>query len=580
MRIAQQVKPSAPARRPAGRPLVAGFEPLEGRTLMSASTLDTSFGGGTGTALSTVGTQAGFTSVVALPDGKVLAAGSAKVGAKLDFLVARYNANGTPDTTFGGGTGRALTDFGGGDDFAAALVLTGGGKFALVGTTLATPSANANFAVARYNANGTLDASFSGDGKQTVDFGGADDRAAAAALLSDGKLLLVGSTFADAPTGTDYAIARLTQSGALDTSFSGDGKVVSDFGTSIDPSGLDTRVGYQSPGGVAVLPSGQFLISGVLDNCGDCGVNQYDFTLARYNVNGTLDTSFGGGDGYGVAGPTGTDNAAGGVAVLPSGKVLVGGTYSDFSLTSGGEFAVLRFNANGSADGTFGGGDGFVSTDLTPNPADDSSRTTAGLAALSVQPNGKILAVGAATVANSDTGSETASLATVRYNANGTLDTSYSGDGKQLNAQLSFGSAVAAAPGGKTVVAGAKGTKAAVARFGSDFAATASIAGTVYNDKNANGIKDAGEGGLAGFQVFVDSNNDGFYTPGETVATSDAAGNYKLTGLLPGSFRVREVRPPDYTRTQPAGAYPLGYYDVTLATGQAVVGRNFGNKHV
>ena len=69
--------------------------------------------------------------------------------------------------------------------------------------------------------------------------------------------------------------------------------------------------------------------------------------------------------------------------------------------------------------------------------------------------------------------------------------------------------------------------------------------------------------GPCDWQVFVDSNNDGFYTPGEVNATTDSSGNYKLTGLLPGTYRIRETRMVNWNRTQPAGAYPLGYYDVT-----------------
>src|SRR5688572_26697080 len=94
----------------ARRSRIARLEPLENRTLCSASTLDASFNG-TGTVVSTFGSSAVFSSVVSLPDGKVLAAGTVNNGArKQDFLVARYNANGTLDTTFGGGTGRVFTD--------------------------------------------------------------------------------------------------------------------------------------------------------------------------------------------------------------------------------------------------------------------------------------------------------------------------------------------------------------------------------------------------------------------------------------------------------------------------------------
>ncbi|HEX8913791.1 MAG TPA: SdrD B-like domain-containing protein, partial [Humisphaera sp.] len=141
--------------------------------------------------------------------------------------------------------------------------------------------------------------------------------------------------------------------------------------------------------------------------------------------------------------------------------------------------------------------------------------------------------------------------------------------------------ALAAAPAGKMVAAGGSNMdRSFVARFGSDSSATASIAGVVYNDADRDGVRDAAEPGLAGWQVYVDANNDGFLTPGEQIATTDSAGNYKLAGLVVGTYRVREVRPSGWDRTQPAGAYPLGYYDVTVTLGGAVLGKNFGNKKV
>src|SRR5262249_17161715 len=106
---------------------LSSVEPLEARTFLSASSLDTSFNG-SGKVSSTFGTGTYFNSVVALPDGKVLAAGTVINGAKKnDFLVARYNAYGTPDTSFGSGTGHVFTDFGSTDDQGVKLLLLTGG---------------------------------------------------------------------------------------------------------------------------------------------------------------------------------------------------------------------------------------------------------------------------------------------------------------------------------------------------------------------------------------------------------------------------------------------------------------------
>jgi hypothetical protein len=137
----------------------------------------------------------------------------------------------------------------------------------------------------------------------------------------------------------------------------------------------------------------------------------------------------------------------------------------------------------------------------------------------------------------------------------------------------------AATPDGKLVVVSTWVPAAVIGRFGSDAAATAKISGTFYNDLNGNGAKNTGEGGLANWQAFVDSNNDGFWTPGEKIATSDATGKYTISGLPPGTYRIREIRLTNWNRTQPAGAYPAGFYDVTVGVGGSILGKDFGNKH-
>jgi hypothetical protein len=107
--------------------------------------------------------------------------------------------------------------------------------------------------------------------------------------------------------------------------------------------------------------------------------------------------------------------------------------------------------------------------------------------------------------------------------------------------------------------------------LGGTTTSTGTIAGNVFNDANANGAKNTGEAGLAGVKVFLDSNKNGALDPGERSLTSNASGNYTFTGLAAGGYRVRSVTPSGYRVTAPSS----GYSDVTLASGQAVGGKNF-----
>lgn len=107
--------------------------------------------------------------------------------------------------------------------------------------------------------------------------------------------------------------------------------------------------------------------------------------------------------------------------------------------------------------------------------------------------------------------------------------------------------------------------------------ATASISGTVYNDLNHNGHRNTGEPGLSSWQVYVDSNHNGVWDIGEQIAITDSSGAYHLKDLSAGTYRIYEVRKTGWTRSQPAGAWPSGFYDVTLSTGASAVSKDFGD---
>ncbi|HEX3327576.1 MAG TPA: hypothetical protein VHV50_11320, partial [Actinomycetota bacterium] len=194
---------------------------------------------------------------VSQPDGKVVAVGSVlrSTSGDLsfnDFALARYNGNGTLDTTFSG-DGKQRIDFGL-DDQATGVALQPDGKIVVVGVTGfgGVCCTSHSFALARFNANGTLDTTFSGDGKQTTQFGD-DAGAAGVALQDDGKIVAVGDTCTGDPDAVcDFALARYDSSGLLDATFSGDGKQTTDFGSIRDAAG---GVALQGDGKIVAVGS-------------------------------------------------------------------------------------------------------------------------------------------------------------------------------------------------------------------------------------------------------------------------------------------------------------------------------------
>ncbi len=233
------------------------------------------------------------------------------------------------------------TDFGG-TDIANAVVLQSDGKIVAVGQD------SSDFALARYNADGSLDSSFGTGGKVTTDFGGSD-AALAAVLQPDGKIVAVGTSAAD------FALARYNTDGSLDTSFGTGGKVTTDFG------------GTDQAWAAVLQPDGKIVAAGLASA---------DFALARYNTNGSLDTSFGTG-GKVTTSFEGSDQARA-VVLQPDGKIVAVGW------DNGVEFALARYNTDGLLDSSFGTG-GKVTTDF--------GGSDAALAAV-LQSDGKIVAVG------------------------------------------------------------------------------------------------------------------------------------------------------------------------------------------
>src|SRR5262245_24661714 len=228
-RVAQHGSRTAQNTRKAG--FAPRLELLENRLVPSAGALDPTFGTGGKVTTDLQGSSQDDGQAVAVQaDGKIVVAGSFQ---GIDFAVVRYNADGTLDATFGTG-GKVITNFGPGftTDAAQDLAIQSDGKIVVVGSS--TNSVGTDFAVARYNADGTLDASFGTGGLVTTNFGGTSlDAAQGVAIQADGKIVVTGSSNSASPQD-DFAVVRYNADGSLDTGFGTGGKVTTDFAGSID----------------------------------------------------------------------------------------------------------------------------------------------------------------------------------------------------------------------------------------------------------------------------------------------------------------------------------------------------------
>jgi uncharacterized delta-60 repeat protein len=358
-------------------------------------TLDTSFGQG-GKLVTSVASPSDIgASVVLQPDGRIVVAGSAG-GSKADFAVLRYNADGSLDATFGQG-GKVTTPVGSSYDFGYDVALQADGKIVVAGSTFTDRSngfTSSDFAVLRYNTDGSLDMSFNGDGIVTTPIAGSSD-AHSIALQPDGKIVVAGET--DVGGYKDFAVVRYDAAGSLDNTFGpvsfGQGGIVT------------TRVGGLSDYAyaVALQSDGKIVVAGNTSTG-----PQTDFALARYDVDGSLDMTFDG-DGIVTTSLSSGNDICTGVVVQPDGKIIVGGNSDP---NGNGDFALLRYNADGSLDASFGQGGKVV----TPLGASGDFGDT-----IALQPNGKIVVAGtSASAENSQY-----DFAVVRYNANGSLDATF-----------------------------------------------------------------------------------------------------------------------------------------------------------
>lgn len=306
------------------------------------------------------------------PDGRIVVAGESKDGAASptyeDWVMARYNHDGTLDTSFGNG-GRIVTDFGGRGDGAHQVLIQPDGLIVVTGTAsleVVTDLFVSHFAAVRYLADGTVDRSFGTGGIAKADVAVVVDRGPrrinlgyGAALQPDGKLVIAGRVAASGGEDPDVGIARFTTDGQLDETFGDDGVVRDETG------------GSGEAAAVIVQPDGRIVVVGHTWGAAPT------LLLARYNADGSPDVGFGA-RGRADATALGAGRA---VALQPDGSlVAVGSTHS-------ADFMIARFDAAGRLDPSFGEA-GVVGVDFFGG-ADIAQ-------AVVIQPDGKIVAAGSA----------------------------------------------------------------------------------------------------------------------------------------------------------------------------------------
>lgn len=367
-------------------------------------------------------------------DGKIIAAGFSRNALNNDFALARYNPNGSLDTSFDT-DGIVVTQVGASEEEAFAVAIQPDGKIILAGQAII--GASSEIAVVRYNPNGSLDTTFDADGIVTTPIGTGTELARSIAIQTDGKIIVAGQSFNG--TNNDVAVVRYNSDGSLDTTFDGNSGTGNGIVTTAAGSGND--FGY----GVLVQPNGKIIVAGYY-----LGGTTNDALLIRYNSNGVLDTTFDGDGIVGTAIGNNTDEAFA-VALQTDGKIVIAGCINQIGIPN--DFLIVRYNSNGSLDTTFDG-DGAAIIPIG-NAAEFAN-------SVAIQADGKIIAAGFSNNgANND-------FAVVRRNADGSPDTTFDGDGRlttPIGTSVDSANGVAIQADGKIVVVG-RAVIGATADFG------------------------------------------------------------------------------------------------------------------
>ena len=379
--------------------------------------LDKSFGSdGNGIVITAITNNIDKANSIAIQkDGRIVVTGYYyNVAGDQDIVTVRYKSDGTLDNTFGG-NGIVTTPIGSDDDSANSIAIQNDGKIVVVGESRNNRN-NYVYAVVRYNSDGTYDNDFNGGGIVTTGIG-SNDFAQSIAIQSDGKIVVAGSS-KNTHDNDDVAIVRYNSNGTIDNTFGGgDGIVTTDIGNNDDFARS-----------VAIQDDGKIVATG-----GSGG----NYVVMRYENNGALDNTFGGGDGVVVTPITNSIGFAESIAIQNDGKIVVAG----WSMVNGGHnvFTIIRYTKNGALDTSFDD-DGIVTTTF---------ESTAN--SVKIQNDGKIVVGGTSTFSGKSC------FTVLRYNPNGHLDKTFGVNGKavtQIGNTNSSANSIAIQRDGKIVEAG------------------------------------------------------------------------------------------------------------------------------
>lgn len=368
---------------------------ISGTLLGQPGSLDLSFGtNGKSVTDVTFGNYDGARAILVQDDGKLVVAGSS-TNATSDFSCIRLNEDGSLDNTFSG-DGKLIVDFFGSNDDLYDAALQPDRKIILGGSTV--DASSMNFIFTRLNTDGSTDNSFGTNGHVNLDISGNNEEefCTAVAVQDDGKILGAGQT--GLIGNTNIALVRLNPDGSLDSGFGTGGIVLTQPGPS--PDGATS---------ILIQDDGKILVGGMVGT--STGAEMF---IYRYNPDGSLDNSFSD-DGRLSVDFSGYISVCYDLVQQPNGQIVAGG-YTKDGPGSDEDLALVRINPDGSLDNNYGI-NGKITTDILGDER---------VEALEVQADGRIL------IAGYSEGSNGADFLSARYTTNGFLHISYAVNGLQL----------------------------------------------------------------------------------------------------------------------------------------------------